>query len=107
MSFQTIAVTEKDKNLIITILEKRIYLGVTDIFAEEINKALANEFEKVIIDLKEVSVMNSTGIGVLIKTRDELLKRNKQVELINLQPLMMDIFSRMRLDILFEIVAKT
>lgn len=106
MSFQTIAVSEEDQNLLVKILEKRIYLGVTDIFAEEINEVIAGDFDKLIIDLGDVSVMNSSGIGVLIKTRDELLKRNKKIKLVNLQPLMIDIFSRMRLDTLFEIGTK-
>lgn len=103
MSFQTISVTEQPDCLLVQILEKRIYLGVTDIFAEEMNKVLEREFAKFVIDLQHVSVMNSSGIGALIKTRDELIKKGKEIKLINLQPLMMDIFTRMRLDTLFEI----
>ena len=103
MSFQTIEVTKHPDYLLIIILEKRIYLGVTDIFAEELNKVLELEFEKLVIDLKNVSVMNSSGIGALIKTRDELIKKEKKIKLVNLQPLMRDIFARMRLDTLFEI----
>ena len=103
MSFQTITVTEKENIQYIQILEKRIYLGVTDIFAEEMNKALESSAEKFVIDLRDVSVINSSGIGVLIKTRDELLKRGKKIKLVKLQPLLVDIFTRMRLDTLFEI----
>ena len=104
MTFQTLTVTEEPNCLLIQILEKRIYLGVTDIFAEELNNNVLNrEFKKLVIDLKNVSVMNSSGIGILIKTRDELIKKGKRIILINLQPLMKDIFTRMRLDTLFEI----
>lgn len=106
MSFQTITITEKLNDLTVNVLEKRIYLGVTDLFAEEMNRVLAHDFNNLIIDLGNVSVMNSSGIGVLIKTRDELTKRGKQIKLVNLQPLMMDVFSRMRLDTLFSIEPK-
>ena len=107
MAFQTIKIAEKQNYLLLEILEKRIYLGVTDIFSEEINKVLQLDFEELVIDLKNVSVMNSSGIGVLIKTRDELKKKDKRIKLINLQPLMEDIFTRMRLDTLFDIEGLT
>lgn len=107
MSYQTLTVIEKENSLLIKILEKRIYLGVTDIFAEELNKALDRDFENLILDLENVSVMNSSGIGVLIKVRDELSKKGKKIKIVNLQPLMTDIFTRMRLDTLFEFDKKS
>lgn len=103
MSYQTIDVTKEQNALLVKVLEKRIYLGVTDIFAEELTEALKGDFEKLVLDLKNVSVMNSSGIGELIKARDGLSKQGKEIKLINLQPLMTDIFMRMRLDTLFEI----
>ena len=103
MPYQTIEVVEQQHQIFVTILEKRIYLGVTDIFAEEMSDILNKEFDKLVIDLKNVSVMNSSGIGVLIKARDVVVKKDKSIKLVNLQSLMKDIFSRMRLDTLFEI----
>lgn len=104
MAFQTIDITEREDELLIKVLEKRIYLGVTDIFSEEINQALNKDVETFVIDMGNVSVMNSSGIGVLIKARDEIMKKSKSLKLTNLQPLMKDIFDRMRLDTLFDIV---
>lgn len=103
MAFQTINVAEHENELLITVLEKRIYLGVTDIFSEEMNQALTSDTANFTIDMSNVSVMNSSGIGVLIKARDEISKRGKTLKLRNLQPLMKDIFDRMRLDTLFDI----
>lgn len=103
MSYKTIKTSEVENYLLIKVLEKRIYLGVTDIFAEELNEALSKKFDKLYIDLENVSVMNSSGIGALIKARDEVTKKGKTVKLLYLQPLMQEIFSRMRLDTLFEI----
>ncbi|MBD3287217.1 STAS domain-containing protein [candidate division KSB1 bacterium] len=104
MAFQTINITEREDELLIKVLEKRIYLGVTDIFSEEINQALNKDVDTFVIDMGNVSVMNSSGIGVLIKARDEIMKKSKSLKLTNLQPLMKDIFDRMRLDTLFDIV---
>ena len=103
MAFQTIDVKKQENELLIKVLEKRIYLGVTDIFSEEINQALTTDVDSFTIDMSNVSVMNSSGIGVLIKARDEITKREKTLKLSNLQPLMQDIFDRMRLDTLFDI----
>jgi len=103
MSYQTITTNVKNDVLTIEILEKRIYLTVTDIFSEEINDVLRSRYSSVIVDMKHVSVMNSAGIGVLIKMRDEVTKDGKRITLQNLQPLMNDIFNRMRLDTLFDI----
>lgn len=103
MSFQTITTSLQDDTLVITILESRIYLAITDVFSEEIHRAIDGDYQKLIVNMENVTVMNSSGIGVLIKTRDELMKLGKPIKLISLQPLMKDIFSRMRLDTLFEI----
>jgi len=103
MSYKTIKTMKSNDHLTIEILEKRIYLTVTDVFSEEINDVIKTDCSVVTIDMKNVSVMNSSGIGVLIKMRDELAKCGKNIYLKNLQPLMSDIFTRMRLDTLFDI----
>ncbi len=103
MDFQTIKIIEKPDHLLVKVLEKRIYLGITDLFAEELGQVLDKDFQMLHIDLENVSVMNSSGIGVLIKTRDEVTKQGKSIKLVRLQPLMQDIFNRMRLDTLFQI----
>ena len=103
MAFQTIEVKEETNRLLVKVLEKRIYLGVTDIFSEELSQVLDRDFETLYIDLGNVNVMNSSGLGVLIHARDELIKKDKNIKLVHLQPLMQDIFTRMRLDTLFEI----
>jgi len=103
MNFKTITTEKRNNRLIITISEKRIYLGITDIFREEIIKITDEKINELIINLENVAVMNSAGLGVLIMVRDKVKKNEGRIKLTNLQPLMQDIFSRMRLDTLFEI----
>lgn len=102
MDFKTIQVQFDGLKAIVTVLEKRIYLGVTDIFREEMLSILERDLQELIIDLRHVAVMNSAGLGVLIMAQDSIKKRSGRIKLSNLQPLMQDIVARMRLDTLFE-----
>ena len=103
MDYKTIKIDQNDKQVIVTVLEKRIYLGITDIFREEMISVLENKIKELIVNLENVAVMNSAGLGVLIMAREKIKKQNGRIKLTNLQPIMQDIFSRMRLDTLFEI----
>ncbi|NOZ62502.1 MAG: STAS domain-containing protein [Calditrichaeota bacterium] len=103
MEFKTVEVEEYQDKLLVTVLEKRVYLGITSVFREEVQTLLTRDVNEIVFDLKNVSVMNSSGLGVLIMARDSLNKRGGQVKLANLQTLMQEIFSRMRLDTLFSI----
>jgi len=105
MELKTLTTEKRDNRIIVNITEKRIYLGITDIFREEMISVIENAFDEMIINLENVAVMNSAGLGVLIMARDKIKKNNGRIKLTNLQPLMLDIFSRMRLDTLFEIYA--
>jgi anti-sigma B factor antagonist len=103
MDLKTLTMERGENRIIVTIIEKRIYLGITDIFREEMISVVEKTFDEMIINLENVAVMNSAGLGVLIMARDKIKKKNGRIKLTNLQPLMQDIFSRMRLDTLFEI----
>jgi anti-sigma B factor antagonist len=103
MDLKTLKVDLDKNRAIVTIHEKRIYLGITDLFRDDVLSVLENDISDLVINLEHVAVMNSAGLGVLIMAQDSIKKRGGRIKLINLQPLMQDIFSRMRLDTLFEI----
>lgn len=103
MIYKTISVRDQDQYKIVEVVEKRVYLTVTEIFKEELLSVVEQGNLKIIVDLNQVDVMNSSGLGVLILLRDILKKRGGVVKLTNLQPLLLDIFSRMKLDILFQV----
>ena len=87
----------------IQVLERRIFLQVTDRFREEMLSEVDKGISYLVIDLSKVSVMNSAGLGVLLQVRDKIIKRSGRLILSGLQPLMQDIFTRMKLDSFFEI----
>ena len=102
MDFKTLKADFEKDRAIVTIQEKRIYLGITDLFRDDMLSVLDQDFNELIVNLEHVAVMNSAGLGVLIMAQDTIKKRGGKIKLTNLQPLMLDIFSRMRLDTLFE-----
>jgi anti-sigma B factor antagonist len=103
MNFKTFVTSEKNDYKVVEIVEKRVYLTVTEILKEELVSFIEQGNNKLIIDLNRVVVMNSAGLGVLILVRDMMQKRGGVVKLVNLQPLLADIFNRMKLNILFEV----
>ena len=103
-SFSTIEVASKGDVNIITVKERRIFLQIAEAFREELVTFIDQGANRLIIDLSRVSVMNSSGLGVLILARDKLRKRNGKIVLCGMQHVMAEIFSRMHLDSFFAIV---
>ena len=102
-NYQTFTVRQEKDFTIISIIEKRIYMQLAEKFKEEVSDFLANGSKKIIIDLSEVSVMNSAALGVLIALQNEMENKKGKLNIVGLQPLMEEIFSRMRLELLFQI----
>lgn len=101
--YKSIKLRQKDEVSIVEVLERRIYLTVTELFKEELLSIIEKGNHKIIVDLKNVAVMNSAGLGVLILARDILVKKKGVIKLASLQTLLNDIFTRMKLDTLFEL----
>jgi len=103
MEKSTLSVEKINDITIIHVLERRIFLQVTDRFREELLSEIDKGLKYLVIDLSKVSVMNSTGIGVLLQVRDKFVKSSGRLIISGLQPIMQDIFTRMKLDSFFEI----
>jgi len=84
--------------IVVSVLARRVYLQVVDTFREELQNLLRSTTGAILLNLEKVSVMNSVGLGVLIAAHDQLSKQNRGFAITNLQPLMQDIFSRMKLE---------
>lgn len=102
-SLNTIEVASKGDVSIVTVKERRIFLQITETFREELVSVIEQGANKLIVDLTHVSVMNSSGLGVLILARDKLKKRNGKIILCGMQHIMAEIFARMHLDSFFEV----
>lgn len=105
MPFKTLELKKTDDIHVVRVLERRIFLKITDVFREEMIKVMEEGVDRLIIDLTNVSVMNSSGLGVLILTRDKIQKNNGRLILCGLMPVMSEIFARMHLDSFFTIMS--
>jgi anti-anti-sigma factor len=103
MPYKTIQMTQKQDVTIIHVTERRIFLHIADDFRNEVLSIIDNGVPKVIIDLNDVNVMNSSGLGVLMLVRDRIDKQKGRLVLCGLQPIMSEIFYRMHLDTFFTI----
>lgn len=102
-NYETFAVQHQNDIAVIAIREKRIYMQLAEKFKEEISDFLENGEQNIIIDLSDVSVMNSAALGVLIALQNDLENKKGKLSIVGLQPLMEEIFYRMRLELLFNI----
>lgn len=103
MPHKTIQVTQKQDVTIIKVVERRIFLHIADDFRNEVLSVIDNGVQKVIIDLCNVNVMNSSGLGVLMLVRDKVDKQKGRLIICGLQPIMSEIFYRMHLDTFFVV----
>lgn len=102
-NYESFTVRTEGTFTILTLHEKRIYMQLAEKFRQDISVLLAHPVKNIIIDLSHVSVMNSAALGVLIALQKELEKRGGKLYVVGLQPLMAEIFTRMRLELLFEL----
>ncbi len=96
--YTTLSLQADNGNTLVTVLARRVYLQVVDSFRDEMQEVMRATSGGLLLNLEKVSVMNSVGLGVLIGAHAQLGKQNRPFVITNLQPLMQDIFARMKLE---------
>ncbi len=104
MKEKVVQVQDKDGITFVRVAEKRLYLNIVVPFQEELIAIIDRGNDKLIVDLTEVDVINSSGLGVLILASDRLSKIGGKLVVTGLCPLLKELFQRMRLDTLFTVV---
>ena len=95
---------KKDNNIdVILVLEKKIFLDLAEKFKAEVIHVIDKGAEKLVFDLGNVNVMNSSGLGVLILARDKMEKKGGKIAVCGLLPLMQEIFTRMQFSSFFTV----
>ena len=89
---------------IVRITEKKLYQDAVSPFQDKMVSLIDEGRQNLIIDLSEVDVMNSSGLGVLILTWDRLSKEGGRLVIMGLGSLMQELFQRMRLNLIFTVV---
>ena len=103
MSKGTITVEEVQDYLLVLVKIRKLYRQTVEIFREQMFSLLEEGHSRIIIDLSEVEIMNSSGLGVLLHMWDTLSQVNGYMVVAGLGPLLKELFQRMRLDQLIPV----
>ena len=85
-------------------LEHDITVSTIDMVRREIESQINRGIEEIVIDMANVAVIDSTGIGYLIKVQNELKDENKELVFKNVNNDILKMIKIMRLDKHFKIV---
>ncbi len=96
----------KENGVTSFIIKEDIVADKVAILRKEILDVIAEEKSDVIIDLSNVEMIDSSGIGVIISTQNSLKKDGKSLKVIGVSANITKMFKIMRLDSHFEIVQK-
>ena len=99
-SVLNIEVTHQPRVAIVKLAgEARLQLKELEI---ELAKVSAEHPAAVILELSELSMMSSLGMGLFVSTRNGLRRRGCRLLAVGIQPMVLDSFQRARLDGIFE-----
>lgn len=85
-------------------LKGRLTIGEEDVaFREEFQRLVDSGKIKIIINLKEVTDVDSVGVGTLIFAQGRLAKLGGRLALVNLQPSHVELLALLKLELVFDI----
>lgn len=98
-----INIEKKDKIDIITFSVNKINALITDDIRDRINKVFDNSNSKVIIDLKGVEYIDSSGFGCFLSVMKTARNNYGILKFANPEPGVMKLFNALHLNTIFQI----
>jgi anti-sigma B factor antagonist len=98
-------IEKKDNKATIT-PEVDIVAGEVQNFRAELVDLINEKLTQITVDLIDVEMIDSSGIGVFISTQNTLKKANGALKVINVSADILKMFKIMRLDKHFEVLGK-
>jgi len=92
----------RDENKTIVKFDKDLVASVVPEIKQEL-KEIIEQGEDIAVDLQNVGMVDSKGIGLLIATHNHLQENNKSLEVLNPSEDVISLFKSMRLDKHFRI----
>jgi anti-anti-sigma factor len=102
-----INIEKKDKIDIISFSVKNINALITDEIRDTINKVIDNSNSKVIIDLKGVEYIDSSGFGCFLSVMKAARNNYGVMKFVNPEPRVMQLFQTLHLHTVFQIYDDT
>lgn len=93
----------KNGNHITVRVDKDIVSSMAKEFRNELNELIEQDVNTLVIDLAEVELIDSVGLGVFIATHNGLGKTGGELKVINANPKLENLFKTMGLNRHFEI----
>jgi anti-anti-sigma factor len=98
-----ISIEKRDKIDIISFNVNKIDAMITEDIREQINKVFDNSYSKVIIDLKGVEYIDSSGFGCFLSVMRTARNNFGMLRFVNPEPRIMEIFQTLHLHTVFQI----
>jgi anti-sigma B factor antagonist len=98
-----ISVEKRDKIDIISFNVNKIDALITDYIRESINKVFDNPHSKVIIDLKGIEYIDSSGFGCFLAVNRAAKNNYGILKFVNPEPRIMELFRILHLHTVFQI----
>jgi anti-sigma B factor antagonist len=98
-----ISIEKRDKIDIISFNVNKIDAMITEDIREQINKVFDNSYSKVIIDLKGVEYIDSSGFGCFLSVLRTARNSFGMLRFVNPEPGIMQIFQTLHLHTVFQI----
>jgi len=95
---------KKDETVVIRLEQSRIDVKSTRQLSEALS-SIEDTFQRYVIDLSNVTHMDSSAVGTLVAYKQRVSKNGKRVILCNLSAFLQEIFNILRMDTVFEITS--
>ena len=94
---------KREEDVTILRLEGRLTIGEGDVqLRDEVKDLLEDGIEKILLDLKGVRMMDSSGLGELIRCKATATQRGSQIKLLHVEDKVEEILEMTRLIGVFE-----
>lgn len=103
MEERVIQIQHQEGIAFVRVVERKLYQNMVVPFQEALISVVDQGNDKLIIDLSDVDIINSSGLGALILISDRLNKIGGKLVVMGLRPLLKELFQRMHLDSLFAV----
>jgi anti-sigma B factor antagonist len=104
MASNLLSLEKRSGVAVVRVNEKKLYQQAANAFRAEMLGLLDQAHRLLLLDLSDVTVMNSSALGVVILTYDRMNKESGKFALCGLSPILEELFIRMHLNELFPVV---
>ena len=92
-----ITATQKNTHTVSIVLSGQLNSETVSVLDQQIQKALVNGAKVIVLDMADLKMITSAGVGVVMKTQTSLAKRGGELMMLNMQPQIKKVFEIVRL----------